>query len=117
RQRVELTKVAAQRGDVPAARGVDRPVGRCRETGYPHPQERLGLQLLRPAGPERGTAHDLPLGDDRVGGVAYLAAGLPGERRILSAPGQDSQPHELLLAARSTVVQVIGESHEVSVPP
>src|ERR1700733_1459199 len=66
--------------------------GRRPESGYPHPQERLGLRLPLLAGSDRGTAHGLHLRDDRVRGVADLHGDLPRERSTVLASRQYAQP-------------------------
>jgi hypothetical protein len=78
-----MTQVSVQTRNVSAARRVHGLVGRHGETGYPHPQERLGSRFL-PAGLEHGTARSFHLSDDGVRGVPYLP-GLPGRRHAVLA--------------------------------
>ena len=74
-----MPQVSVQRSEISAARRVHGLVGRHGETGYPHPQERLGSQCV-PAGLEHGAARSLHLSDDQVRGVSYL----PGHDRMNS---------------------------------
>lgn len=81
-----MAEMSAQCGDISAARRVDRLVGCHRQTGYPHPEERLGSWLVL-AAIEQYPASGFNIGDNRVRGFPYLDGDLPGRHQAVFTYG------------------------------
>jgi hypothetical protein len=81
-----MLKVGAQCGAVAPARRVDRLVGRHRQAGDPHPEERLGPRFIR-ADAQRSTPGRLNLGDDLVRSFPDLGGELARRRQAVLAHG------------------------------
>lgn len=81
-----MAEMSAQCGGISAARRVNRLVGCHRQTGHPHPEERLGSWFVV-AAIEQDPAIRLNIGDNRVRAFPYRNGDTPGRHQAAFAHG------------------------------